>query len=134
MLRVGWVATNLPSTKESIKRETPITVACRTAPGLIFHMYSPMSMAIGMVAKEVKADHGLIAVALTTTRARTANKMIRMEYITKRTTSPPNLPKYSLAMAPKLLPPVRMDIVRMSISWTAPATTAPMGIQITPGR
>jgi hypothetical protein len=34
---------------------------------------------MGMVAKEVKADQGLMAVALTTTKARTASKMIRME-------------------------------------------------------
>jgi hypothetical protein len=29
-----------------------------------------MSMAMGMVAKEVKADHGLMAVALTTTKGK----------------------------------------------------------------
>ncbi len=82
----------------------------------------------------VKVAQGLLNKALTITRARPAMAMMRIKMtaiaVATPVTRPTSLREISIIEAPSY----RTEANRMTISWTAPATTAPIKIHSAPGR
>ncbi|MNY49509.1 hypothetical protein D3C86_1849410 [compost metagenome] len=105
-----------------------------TLPGRKTRMYQPIKRAIGMVMAMVKVPQGLVARALTTTRAKTASRITMIMSTATMAVKPATGPISSLAIWPRVLPSRRMEPKRMMKSCTAPATTTPTRIQSVPGR
>lgn len=89
---------------------------------------------MGIVARTVKVFTGLMKSALTTARDNPARVNIRMNRIESEAISPARFPISSPAIRERLFPSNLTDAKSTTISWTAPATTAPIRIQIRPGR
>ncbi len=104
---------------------SPLRQTCR---------YTPMSSAMGMVAKTVKVPQVLSAMALTTAMDRPARVRIRMNSTATEATWPTTLPISDSAMRPRLRPLWRTEAKSTTMSCTAPARTQPMMIQSAPGR
>ncbi len=93
-----------------------------------------MNNAIGMVAPTVDTPQGLSASAFTTTKARTANKMIIMAKMAAAPMYPAVEFSSSRTIWLKDLPSRRMEAKRITKSCTAPPNTTPIRIQSVPGR
>jgi hypothetical protein len=93
-----------------------------------------MNKAMGIVIAMEKVPQGESARAFTTTRARTASRMIMIEKTASSAATPPTGPISSRAIWPSERPSRRMEKKRIVMSCTHPATTAPTMIQIVPGR
>ena len=92
-----------------------------------------MPTAIGTVQPIVKTPHGLCDSALTTTMPRPASVTSRMKSIAIIVTRPANPPISVRAISARERPLWRIDATRTVKSCTAPASTAPIRIQIRPG-
>ncbi|MNS39545.1 hypothetical protein D3C72_718320 [compost metagenome] len=130
----GCAATHWPPTKEANRSTTPMVVASMTLPGRKTRMYQPIRSAIGIVMAMVKVPQGLEASALTTTRARTASRIVMIMSTAMSAVKPATGPISSLAIWPRVLPSRRIEPTRITMSCTAPATTTPTRIQSMPGR
>ena len=93
-----------------------------------------MNRAIGIVIAIENVAHGDTAIALTTTMASTASRMIMIANTPISAATPPTGPISSRAICPRLLPSRRIDRNKMIMSCTAPARMTPTMIQIVPGR
>ncbi len=93
-----------------------------------------MKIAIGMVIAIEKTPHGLSARAPTTTSASTASRITMMARTPTMAAAPPTAPSSSRAIWPSERPRRRVEIDSTRKSWTQPANTAPMMIQMVPGR
>ena len=91
-------------------------------------------MAIGIVAATVEVAHGLCFSAFTTTRPRTAMRMIMIIVAPTSAAQPPSGPSSSRAIWPRLRAWRRVDRNMMTMSWTQPPSTDPARIQSVPGR
>ncbi len=93
-----------------------------------------MNKAIGMVAKTVNVDQALCVMALTTTSASTAIRMIMMQSVPIIAAVAPKRPSSSRARCARLRPSRRVEQKRTSMSCTQPASTAPTSSHSVPGR
>jgi hypothetical protein len=91
-------------------------------------------MAIGIVAATVDVAHGLCRIAFTTTRPSTAIRMIMIAMTPISATAPPMGPSSSRAICPSDRPSRRIEQKSETKSCTQPPSTAPIKIQIVPGR
>ncbi len=132
--RIGDAATRSPPTSATASSATPTSVASPTLPGRQTFIQNPISTAMGMVHAMVNSPQGLSRSAFTTTRARTASRMIMMARIATIAASPVPGPISSLAIWPSDLPSRRMEPIRITKSCTAPASTTPKTSQMVPGR
>ena len=86
------------------------------------------------MAATVEVAHGLCFIAFTTTNPKTAIKMIIITKVPMSEATPASGLNSSFAICPKLFPFFLTEKKRIVISCTAPPTTAPIRIQIVPGR
>ena len=93
-----------------------------------------MNMAMGMVAPTVNTPQGLSASALTTTKARTASKIIMMARIAAMPMTPAVVCSSSFTIWASDLPSRRIEQNRMTKSCTAPPSTTPIKIHNAPGK
>ena len=87
-----------------------------------------------MVANTVAVDQGLCAMALTTTSASTAIRMIMMNSVPTIAAAAPKRPSSSRARWARLRPSRRVEQNSTSMSCTQPASTAPTRSHSVPGR
>jgi hypothetical protein len=106
----------------------------RTRPGRRWRMKSPIRMAIGIVVATVDVAHGLWRIAFTTTRPRTAIRMIMMAITPISATAPPIGPSSSRAIWPSERPSRRIEQNNETKSCTQPPRVAPIRIHNVPGR
>ncbi len=97
-------------------------------------MYTPIMIAIGIVAITVNMPHGLSASALTTTIASTARMMIMIRNAPNRAMVPGIWPISSRTRSPSERPLRRLDKNSTTKSCTAPANTTPTTSHRSPGR
>ena len=95
---------------------------------------TPIVMASGIVMAMVNRPHGLSASALTTTRARTASRIVMIASRLIMAMMPTTGLTSSLSIWPSDLPQRRIEANRITASWTPPPSVAPMRIQSMPGR
>ncbi len=93
-----------------------------------------MNSAIGIVIAIENVAHGEAAIALTTTSASTASRMIMIAKTPIRAAAPPTGPISSRAIWPMLLPSRRIEKNSTIMSCTAPAKMTPTMIHMVPGR
>jgi hypothetical protein len=93
-----------------------------------------MKIAIGIVAATVNVPQGLSARALTTIRDRTARMITMIMKVPNRAMTPGTGPSSARISSPRERPSRRMETNSTMKSCTAPATTTPARIHITPGR
>ena len=97
-------------------------------------MYTPIRIAIGIVANTVEVAHALCFIAFTTTRPSTAIRITMIVSVPACAAAPPIAPSSSRAIAPRLLPSRRVDRNSTTMSCTQPPSTAPTRIHSVPGR
>ena len=97
-------------------------------------MYTPIRIAIGMVAMTVNMPQGLSASALTTTIASTARMMIMIRKAPNSAMVPGTWPISSRTRSPSERPLRRLEMNSTMKSCTAPASTTPTTSQSRPGR
>ena len=131
---VGLWSIQPPPTTASNSSATPMAEPSTTRPGRMPRMYSPISMAIGMVAKTVEVAHGLCFIALTTTSASTAIRITMIASVPIWAAKPPTGPSSSRAIWPSERPLRRVETNSTSMSCTQPPSTDPIRIQSVPGR
>ena len=100
----------------------------------IFVCATPMMSASGMVIAMVKRLQGLSAIALTTTRPKTASKMVMIARMETIATTPTMGFTSSRSIWPTDLPPRRMEANITIASCTPPPSVAPIKIHSMPGR
>ena len=132
--QVGDSETQPPATSARTRSAAPAREASPTLPGLQDFIHHPINTAMGMVQAMVKNPQGEARSAFTTTSASTARRMIMMRRIAIIPVTPATRLISSLAICPSDFPSRRSEQQRMVKSWTAPASTTPMTIQIVPGR
>ena len=91
-------------------------------------------MAMGIVAATVEVAQGLCFMAFTTTRPRTAMRMIMIVMTPISAALPPMAPNSSRAIWPSERPSRRVEKARVTKSCTQPPKTAPTRIHKVPGR
>ena len=89
---------------------------------------------MGIVANTVDVAHGLCFIALTTTSASTAIRMIMIPSVPNSAAKPPIGPSSWRAIWPSVRPSRRVDRNSMTMSCTHPPSTEPIRIQSVPGR
>ena len=97
-------------------------------------MYTPIMIAMGIVAITVNMPHGLSAKALTTTIASTARMMIMIRKAPNSAMVPGTWPISSRTRSPSERPLRRVDRNSTMKSCTAPASTTPTTSHSRPGR
>jgi hypothetical protein len=130
----GEAATHRPATTAKSTSAKPMTDASSTRPGRQKRMYAPISIAMGMVMNSVEAAHGESLMALTTTSATTARRMIMIARTETMAIMPPRRLTSSRAIWPRDFPLRRSEQNRITKSWTQPPRTAPRISHSVPGR
>ncbi len=97
-------------------------------------MYTPITIASGMVTTTVKVPQGLSPSALTTTSPRAARIMIMIASAPTSAMPPATGPISILIISPRERPSRRIEQNSTMKSCTAPATITPTKIQIVPGK
>ena len=128
-------AMECPPTSAAISRVTPAMLgkATRIFPPGPLNMYSPIPIAIGIVLPIVNTPHGLPASAFTTTIPSPASVTSKMNSTAIIATSPAKGLISVRATSASDLPLCRAEATSTVKSCTAPASTAPVTSQISPG-